>query len=97
MLRFNPERVIEADWGSTPNAAVYAVDIVAECIERAGLLRDIMEVLTHASINVTAANTLSQHGSVRLNFTMEVSGIKQLPHVLQLINKVPSVRNVRRA
>ena len=96
MARLNPERVIEADWGDTPNSAAYAVDIAAECTDRAGLLRDIMEVLTRENINVTAANTLARQGTARLNFTLDVSGTKQLRHALQLINSVPSVRNAYR-
>ena len=97
MARLNPERVIEADWGSTPNAAVYAVDIIVECVNRAGLLRDIMEILTHEGINVTAANTLVRQGTARLDFTLEVSGTKQLQRALQLVNNVPSVQDARRA
>jgi GTP pyrophosphokinase len=97
MTRQSPERVIHADWGGAPNNAVYAVDIVAECSDRTGLLRDIMEVMAHETINVTAANTLSRQGSVVLNFTLEVLGTKQLQRALKLISGVPSVRNVHRA
>jgi len=97
MARLNPERVIEANWGKAQTAAVYAVDIVVECANRAGLLRDIMEVLTHENINVTSANTLSRQGSARLNFTLEVSGTKQLQHALHLISNVPYVLKARRA
>jgi GTP pyrophosphokinase len=96
MSRMNPERVIDADWGDIPADAVYAVDIVAQCDNRAGLLRDVMEVLNHASINITAANTLSRQDSALLAFTLEVAGMKQLHNALQLINNVPSVRNARR-
>jgi len=96
MARQNPERVIDADWGATPNAAAYAVDIVAECANRAGLLRDIMEVLAQESINVTAANASPRQESARLNLTLEVSGAKQLQRALQLINNVPFVRSAHR-
>jgi len=97
MTRQNPERVIEADWGRAPDAAVYAVDIVVECANRAGLLHDIMEILSHETINVTAANTVSRQGSARLSFTLEVSGVKQLRHALKLISNIPSVQSARRA
>ena len=97
MVRQNPERVIDADWGEIPTAAVYAVGVVVECNNHAGLLRDIMEILNHASINVTAANTLSRQDPAVLIFTLEVSDMKHLQHALQLINNIPSVRNARRA
>jgi GTP pyrophosphokinase len=96
MVRQNPERAIEADWGNTPKTAVYAVDIVVECANRAGLIGDIMEVMTQESINVTAAKTLSRQETARLNFTLEVSDTKQLQRALQLINNIPFVQNVRR-
>ena len=96
MARQNPERIIDANWSNAPNAAAYAVDITVECADRAGLLRDIMEILTREDINVTAANTSARQGSARLNFTLEVSDTKQLQHALQLISNIPSVRNARR-
>ena len=96
MSRQNPKRVIDADWGVTHPTAVYAVDIVVECTNRTGLLRDVMEVLSQESINVTAANTLSRQELARLSFTLEISDSRQLQRALQLINNVPFVRNVRR-
>jgi len=97
MIRTNPERAITADWDDMPTSAVYAVDIVVECANRDGLLRDIMDVLTHESINVTAANTLARHTAAKLTFALEVSGTKQIQRALQLIKNVPAVRNARRA
>ena len=96
MAAQNPERIIDANWGDAPKNAVYAVDIVADCADRAGLLRDIMEVLTREDINVTAANTSARQGSTRLKFTLEVSGTKRLQHALQLISNVPSVLQAHR-
>ena len=96
MIRQNPKRVIDADWGGANHTAVYAVDIVVECANRSGLLRDVMEVLAQESINVTAANTLLRQELARLNFTLEISDSKQLQRALQLINNVPFVRNARR-
>ena len=96
MSRLNPERVIDADWGKTPTATVYGVDTVVECVNRSGLLRDIMEVLSHENINVTSVNIVSRQGSARLSITLEVSDTKQLQHALQLINNVPAVQSVRR-
>ena len=96
MIRQNPKRAIDADWGKTPQAAVYAADIVVECVSRAGLLRDLMEVLAQESINVTAANALSRRESARLNVTLEGSDTGQLKRALQLISNIPFVRSARR-
>jgi GTP pyrophosphokinase len=101
MARLNPERVIAADWGDSAQAkdaggTSYPVDISVECADRTGLLRDITEVLSRESINVTAVNTISRQGKAFMNFTMEVTGVNQLQRVLKLVGEIPSVLGTRR-
>jgi GTP pyrophosphokinase len=96
MARLNPERVIGATWGEGTKNGSYAVDIEVECADRTGLLRDITEVMSRESINVTAVSTLSRQGSARLRFTLEVAGVGQMQRALQLIGEIPSVRAARR-
>jgi GTP pyrophosphokinase len=101
MARLNPERVIAADWGDSARAkdsekGIYPVDISVECADRTGLLRDITEILSRESINVTAVNTISRQGTAYMNFTLEVTGVAQLHHALKLIRDIPSVVNARR-
>jgi GTP pyrophosphokinase len=93
--------VIAADWGASIQAAesrgaAYSVDIAVECSDRTGLLRDITEVLSRESINVTAVNTISRQGTAYMNFTMEVTGVTQLQRALKLIGEIPSVLSTRR-
>jgi GTP pyrophosphokinase len=100
MARLNPERVIAAGWGDgaqESKGAAYPVDIAVECADRTGLLRDITEILSRESINVTAANTISRQGKAYMNFTMEVVSVPQLQHALKLIEEIPSVLRTRRA
>jgi GTP pyrophosphokinase len=59
-------------------------------------LRDITEVLSRETINVTAVNTLSRQGTAHMNFTIEVIGVTQLQHALKLIGEIPSVLSARR-
>jgi GTP pyrophosphokinase len=101
MARLNPERVIAADWGDSARAqelegAAYPVDITVECADRTGLLRDITEVLSRETINVTAVNTISRQGTAHMNFTIEVTGVTQLRRALKLIGEIPSVLSTRR-
>jgi GTP pyrophosphokinase len=101
MARLNPERVIEAGWGdNTPargaGVAAYAVDIAVECADRTGLLRDITDVLSRESINVTAVHTLTRQGTAYMNFTLEVTGVAQLQRALKLLGEIHSVRSTRR-
>ena len=97
MARRNPERVIEADWGS-PRGGVraYSVDIDVEAADRQGLLRDISDVLAREKINVTAVRTQSKNNRASMGFTIEVAGLDQLQRALTLISEVPSVEKARR-
>jgi GTP pyrophosphokinase len=102
MARLNPERVIAADWGDSAQTqesggAAYPVDVIVECADRTGLLRDITEVLSREMINVTAVHTISRRGTAYMNFTMEVIGVTQLQRALKLIGEIPSVLRTRRA
>lgn len=101
MARLNPERVIAADWGDSaqtqgPGGAAYPVDVSVECTDRTGLLRDITEVLSRESINVTAVNTRLHEGTASVHFTLEVTGVAQLQRALKLIGEIPSVQGARR-
>ncbi len=99
MMRRNPERVIDAEWGDqgSEQAAVYPADILVECVDRQGLLRDITEVLSREKINVTAVNTLSRGGHAHMRFTVEISGLQQLARTLKLVSGISNVISARRA
>lgn len=102
MARLNPERVIAADWGdgaddAAKGAAAYPVDVAVEGEDRTGLLRDITEVLSRETINVTAVHSTLRNGTAHINFTLEVSGVAQLQRALKLIGDIPSVLSTRRA
>jgi GTP pyrophosphokinase len=100
MARLNPERVIEADWGNGTQSSTgnqYAVDITVECADRTGLLRDITEVLSRETINVTAVHTNSKQGAANIKFTIEVADVAQMQRALKLIGEIPSVQSARRS
>jgi GTP pyrophosphokinase len=90
-----PERLIEAGWGS-PRDEVFPVDIQVEAMDRQGLLRDISEVLSREKINVTAANTLTRNMHTRMAFTVEVQGLPALKRALALVCDVPGVLGASR-
>jgi GTP pyrophosphokinase len=101
MARLNPERVIAADWGDSiqeqeSGGAAYPVDIAVECADRTGLLRDITEILSRETINVTAVKTISRQGTANMHFTIEVADVTQLQRALKLIGEIPSVLSTRR-
>ena len=97
LAALHPERVIQTDWGDTPLAGVFPVDIVVDAHDRQGLLRDISEILTREKLNVIGVNTQSKQGKAHMVFTVEVSGLPQLQRTLMLIHEVDGVVGVRRA
>jgi GTP pyrophosphokinase len=59
-------------------------------------LRDITEVLSRETINVTAVHTVARRKIVQMNFTLEVTGVTQLQRALKLIGDIPSIVSARR-
>jgi GTP pyrophosphokinase len=91
------ERMIEVDWGEE-GEATYPVDIFIEAYDRSGLLRDIMMELANSSLNVLAANTLTDRNSnvARLTITVEISRLELLGRIMDKINQIPNVIDVHR-
>jgi len=95
MAARNPERVVEAQWGSRQEG-IYAADLQVEAHDRQGLLRDISDVLSKEKLNVTAVKTLSRSGIARMAFTVELGSADQLQRVLDRVAEVEGVTRVRR-
>lgn len=100
LVKQEPERVVEAEWGDDafkPAQSVFPVDVRVEAQDRQGLLRDISDVLSREKINVTAVNTLTKKGRAFMCFTFEVGGVTQIQHAIQLIREVGGVIDARRS
>jgi GTP pyrophosphokinase len=95
LLARQPERAIDTQWG-TRVETVFPVDVVVHAHDRQGLLRDISEVFSRESINVTAVNTLSRHASAVMHFTVEVGDVAHLGRALAQIADVRGVTAVHR-
>jgi GTP pyrophosphokinase len=91
----NRERLIEAGWGEQ-SGGLYPIDIIISAADRQGLLRDISEVFSRERINVTAAQTLSQGPTARMQFTLEIDDVHHLGAVLKQIRDVSGVISVVR-
>jgi GTP pyrophosphokinase len=99
-----PERVIAVTWGGAgadaKTAPVYPVDVLIEASERAGLLRDVLEVFAKEKINVAAVNTqparVIKRETGRITLTVEVTDSNRLAQVLRSLTQVNGVRLARR-
>jgi len=91
------KRLIEVDWESDLHDT-FPVDVEIEAFDRKGLLVDIYSLLSNENINVVASNTHSdlQSHTARFDITLEVSDIDQLSRLLNRINQLPNILEVRR-
>lgn len=88
-------RLLAAQWGDR-QPGLSEVDIVLEANDRHGLLRDISELFAREKINTTKANTLSRNHVALMQFTVELSDIDQLQHLLIRLQQVPGVISAQR-
>lgn len=86
-----PERVIEADWGSSAVGTVYPVDLYVLAVDRQGLLRDISDVFLREKINVVGVSTQSMKGQARMTFVVEIASTEQLGKAITVISEVKGV------
>jgi GTP pyrophosphokinase len=88
-------RLLQASWGGQASQ-VFAVDIELSAQDRPGLLKDVGEILAQEKINVVRVNTLSQHDTARMEFTLEVKDIEQLTRFLARAGHIRGVHTARR-
>ena len=99
------ERVLQVAWaqGQTERSAVYPMDVQIEASDRPALLRDVSEVFAKEKMNVIGVKTQSVKDAIgasgstaRMTFTVELSDVLRLTHVLDNLLRVPGVRQARR-
>ncbi|MGE5602403.1 MAG: RelA/SpoT family protein, partial [Nitrososphaerales archaeon] len=97
VLRLDRDRMIRVDWGENP-PQLSRVKIRVMAYDRAGLLKDIVEVLDLENINMEGASavTARRDNLAMITATLEVRDVEQLDRVLYKINQVQNVREVRR-
>jgi RelA/SpoT family (p)ppGpp synthetase len=93
----NKERIIEVEWGNS-NVTSSRVKIRVQAYDRAGLLRDIADIISDEKINLEDASavTARQDNLAVITATLEVRNAEQLSRVLQRIDRLPNVVSVKR-
>ncbi len=90
-------RLVEVEWGGSEHST-YPVDIEIDAFDRKGLLTDLYSLLSTENVNVIASNTLSDRHThtAKVKVTLEINDIDQLSRILNRINQLPNILNVRR-
>ncbi len=95
-LMEHPERMIDVAWDTRADAA-FRVEIVVECLDRMGLLKDVTIAIGEAGANIlSAATSTNRDGVAVLRFLVEISDASGLDPLLAAISRVESVYDARR-
>ena len=93
----SPERVIEVDWGSSPDA-IYPAELSVQAFDRHGLLRDISTILADERISVERVEVNTDKPTMRadMKLSIAVPGLPTLSRVIDRLEQLPNVTSVRR-
>ena len=95
-LMEHPERMIEVEWDGAADT-LFQVEIVVECLDRMGLLKDVTIAIGDAGGNIlSAATSTNREGIATLRFMVEISDASGLDPLLASISSVDSVYDARR-
>ena len=90
------ERLIQVSWGDEQRQ-YYPIQARLEAWDRVGLLRDITTCVADEKVNMLSVLTnVHDDRTVTVLMTLEVDGIKQLSRILQKLESVRDVYDVRR-
>ncbi len=94
--RNDPERLVQVSWG-TKSGETFPVGIRVKAWDRVGLLKDVSTVLADERVNILFVQTTTNDDrTVDLSVTIEVENVGQLSRILNKIESVPAVDEVRR-
>jgi GTP pyrophosphokinase len=92
----DPDRLVQVSWGNEQKQR-YPVSIRLEAWDRVGLLRDITTLVADEKISmITVLTSVNDDRTVNVLMTVEVEGVKQLSRLLQKLESVRDVYDVRR-
>ncbi|MGH2616764.1 MAG: RelA/SpoT family protein [Thermomicrobiales bacterium] len=91
-----PERLVPVTWGDH-GEATFPVTVQVKAWDRVGLLKDVSTLLADERVNIVSVLTTTHDDrTVTLYATVEVEGIGQLSTILQKLEGVREVYEVRR-
>lgn len=91
------ERMIEVEWDVTPDS-LYRVPIEISCIDRAGILSEILMLASEAKINVSSVKATTHKTKLAtIYLSLEIATLSQLEIIMNKIRRVKDVYSVQRA
>ena len=92
----DPERLLPVSW-SDQGGETFAVSVRVNAYDRVGLLKDITTLLADSKVNILGVLTTTHDDrTVTLLLTLEVENVRQLSMILNRLENVRDVSDVRR-
>ncbi len=88
------ERLIEVSWGASQRT--YPVTIKISAYDRDGLLRDVATVVAGESVSMSSVHVTTHKNMATFVATLEIVGTAQLSKVMDRIERLPNVIEVKR-
>uniref|UniRef100_A0A7C3RJ91 Bifunctional (P)ppGpp synthetase/guanosine-3',5'-bis(Diphosphate) 3'-pyrophosphohydrolase n=1 Tax=Dictyoglomus thermophilum TaxID=14 RepID=A0A7C3RJ91_DICTH len=93
-----PERVITIEWQKLKGGGKYKTGIEIDAIDRVGLLKDLIERISQARINILDLGTkVGKDGIARIKVVVEIDNPLTFNYLMEEIKKLSDVISVRRA
>lgn len=91
------ERVIEVDWGGSPDA-IYPAELSLQAFDRHGLLRDISTIMADEKVSVDGVQTKTDKRTMQVEMALAISipGLPTLSRLISRLEQLPNVTSVRR-
>ena len=97
LYNVDPERIIDIHWASNVSKSSYIAHLRIECLDRVGLLRDILMKTGDLGINIIYSNTyLKGRKFGIIDLGIELDSIDTLKKAISAIQSISDVFSVRR-
>lgn len=91
------DRLIEVEWSNGLSGdSVYPVTIIINAYDRAGLMRDVSQLVADEHVNMREVQVNTHNNLATLSILMEFISVEQLSRVLAKLEQLPNVIEARR-
>ncbi len=94
-MNHEPDRIIDVEWSD--DRGIYGVELEVRAMDRPRLTTDVMIVIADTKIHINSVySRITKNNRVIMNFKLEIKDMSHLQAVIQRIQKVKDVMEVRR-
>ncbi len=97
ILAIESERLLPVSWGTIEKEHNYPVELEINCIDRMGLLKDILGKLSDAKVNIRAANVgTHKDRTATISLVVDITDLDHLKRIQGMIGRISDVMSVSR-